>query len=333
MRYYKLEIQDIATFELNDEKPYAPNIKFNIYTYDGGNTIQNFIQLINLPLEYFKDPKPFINKTITLMAGMKKTPLNATFGYKENKGNDLIFRGFIHNVISHWNVGHGNMVNFIAGKEPLDIKGSEIKPFNLHIKKGDDLVEKFYEAIKSLYPKVNLEKPSFRLESQEKIQEQVKSIDKIASIAKATKSNNKHLEIIANVNGYKIMMFETKDNGKTASSEQIRESKKASAIEIQPYMLLEMPKYISLNTCQFSIILNPSFQLNNLVKIPDSVVINNASQLSEYRAYTGKDNDKITSQLYFNGNFLITKIWHMGDSRNINPQQWATNFEALRYFE
>lgn len=336
MRFYKLEIEDIGTFTLDSNNPYAPCIRFDIQQYTADSYSVAYIELFNMDLSFFKNPKPFIDKMITLTAGMKETPLNRLFGYQYNSSSgDLIYRGFISNVTCNWNVGSSTSVTFILS--PSTTRKDNL--FVLDIKKGDNIITHIKNCIESLYPKANIISDNEILTAKNPIKQTIYNMYDLYLFASNQVIDNSYVKIVTSFNGYRLIVVEKgslKELGGGIKETILVKDKQSeiNAIKLEPYMLLEQPQYINFSECQFSIILNPQIKIGNFIKISDDIVFNNASFLRTVHSYNeDNDNDLTMPKVFFNGVFNVTKVWHIGDSTNPNPQSWTTNFEATKNYK
>lgn len=97
---------------------------------------------------------------------------------------------------------------------------------------------------------------------------------------------------------------------------------------ISAYDLLEQPQYIDYQTIQLSVRPSGKYQITKTLRIPQTIAFN-VSAISTRVPYYSEANGDYSNKLFFSGNFLIKEIWHIGDTHNIQAQQWATNIKAV----
>ncbi len=91
-------------------------------------------------------------------------------------------------------------------------------------------------------------------------------------------------------------------------------TEKPKAKEIRPVDMVGQPTWLDFGTLQFKVVLRADLSVGDIVKLPQgSNVINTAASFTQYR-----------DTLAFQGEFQITGIRHLGDSRQPDANAWVT---------
>lgn len=313
MRYYKLQIDTITIFELNEKNPYAPRLRFNIQFINSELPTLSYIEIFNVDFAYFKNPKQFIGKEIKLFAGMKETKLNGLFGYKNKIPESLVYKAYINNVITNWNVGESTSVVFATG--PKIKENSKKKPFLLNIKVGDNLVSKYKECIKYFYENPIIKDLTEIYTAINPIKVEINNLSELSAITKSIKLKNskEYITINHDLSGFYFDLI---------NAERYNTS---GLINIEPYMLLEQPQFITDTKIQLSLILNSMFSQNKLITFSNNNIMNLSSILN---SNTRQSDVPLSPKMIISGKYRIVSVWHIGDSVDMNPQAWATNIES-----
>lgn len=321
MRCYKIVINGKTLFELNDKSFIAPRIRFNIQTFDGQDATA-ILEVYNVDFKYFVNNKSLINKELELHAWIQQTPMNKNIGYTDEKGNTLIYRGLIENIVPNYNYSESTCLTFLLSAINKKKEKAEKKVF-LNFKKDTFILNEINSALKKLYPNMIISnsaskaKTLRRFLTKANMQTEVKSVSDIQKVLNNIKLNNTEEHIQIYNDGKKRFIIST---NKLNESDVL-----LSDYSIKAYDLLEQPQYIDLNTIQLSLRICGRYKVNDTFVIPNTIAFN----ISSISSSVFNKNYDYAKKVFFSGIFQINKVWHIGDTHNIQAQQWATNIEAV----
>ena len=298
MRFYSLKIDNKEFSRLDANNPSAIRITFDLKQY--GDTMFPFglIDIYNVSPEWFNKLNYLQGKKIELYASIVEDALTKKQGMSIYQ-NNLICFGYIQNLIFNPNLGTGNKVTFVITSSSEKADG-----FLLEIKEGDNIKESMKIALQNIYSGAIIRTSGLSILASfnEKLV--------IKDFSDATKFLKRYdLQVKRTTHG-----FEISDDDKQVSSTDIR--------VLNPQDFLEQPTKIREGVYSMSLNLRGDLKLNSIVKIPQRIF----STLSADTSLNFAQN-----KTYIQGNFIVIKIWHIGDSRNISPQSWATNLEVVKY--
>lgn len=295
MRFYKIVIDGKPIIELNEKNPYAPRITFDFRQFEGNEIPNSIVSVFNVGISFLGDLKKFEGKKFELYAGIKNQTILKKAGVSEIK-NNLIGYGYIATASANPNLGKENQINFLL--RPSSVVSDKV--FLLEIEKGDLLKDKLKQAIQSIYLESIVEIGGLSIQS--KVKEKIK----IAGISDLTPFLVKNkLRIFRTTKGFLICDDNYKAQGRI----------------LNPQDFLEKPSQIRTATIQLSLHMRGDLQIGSIITIPAKIF---ATIPPQTKFILAKPNS------YIQGTYKIIKIWHMGDSRGIGAQSWATNIEAIK---
>lgn len=295
MRFYKIVIDNKPIIELNKNNPYAPRITFDLRQFEGNEIPNAIVTIYNVGISFLGDLKKFEGKKFELFAGIKNQTILQKAGVSEIK-NNLIGYGFIATASANPNLDKNNQINFLL--RPSNILSD--KPYLLELNVGDNLKEAIKKALQNIYTDCIVEIGGLNTQSKgiEKI--------KVVGISDLTPLLNKN----------KIRIFRTTKGFLISDDSYIAEER-----VINPQDFLEKPSQIRTSTIQASFHMRGDLKIGSVITIPSKIF---ATIPPQTKFLLAKPNS------YIQGRYKIIKIWHLGDSRGIGSQSWATNIEAIK---
>lgn len=298
MRFYKIVIDGKPIIELNQENPYAPRITFDLRQFEGNEIPNAIITIYNVGISFLGDLKKFEGKKFELYAGIKNQTLLQKAGVSEIK-NNLIGYGYVATASANPNLGKDNQINFLL--RPSSALND--KTFLLELKAGDNLKDKIKQALQSIYTDCIVELGGLNMQSKGKEKIKVAGIGDLTPLLIKSK-----IQIYRTTKGFLIA----------------DDSYKAEARVINPQDFLEKPSQIRTSTIQASFHMRGDFKIGSVITIPSKIF---ATIPPQTKFILAKPNS------YIQGRYKIVKIWHIGDSRGVGAQSWATNIEAIKESE
>lgn len=323
MRCYKILVNNKVLFELNKTNLYAPRIRFQIQAFKDNYGLA-FIDIFNIELSNFTGgAKALLNKSIELYAWIESTPMNQLIGYKKEL-NTCIYKGYVGNVIPNYNFGKETCLTIAMIQK--DIKANkkiESQKILFKVSKGSLVVSEVKRVLSLLYPNSKVSVAMTQMQSiysfisKITMQQVIDSIDSLINLLQNFKNNNNYLRIYKGVyNELIIGLNDFKDNDLPLYYD----------FNINATDLLEQPQFLDYNTIQLSTRISGKYQPCKTLRLPNNMALN-ISSISTRVPYFSDAGD-LFNKLFFNGNFIINEVWHIGDSHNIQAQQWATNLKA-----
>lgn len=331
MRCYKIVVGGKTLFELNDKNPIAPRIRYQIQSFADNQGLA-FIDVFNVEFSRFSGgAKALLDKEIEFHAWIEATPMNKLLGYKKEL-NTLIYKGYIINVIPNYNFGESTCITLALNQSPgskkQDKKEVKKEKIVFSVKKGQVVAHEAQRVLRKLYPNLSIdiakmqEMTILSLIAKTNLNQTISKVDDLIAVLnnmKFGKDNKNYLQIYRN-NTQKITIA-LNDFSKT-------DIPLAYDFSISAYDLLEQPQYIDYQTIQLSVRPSGKYQITKTLRIPQTIAFN-VSAISTRVPYYSEANGDYSNKLFFSGNFLIKEIWHIGDTHNIQAQQWATNIKAV----
>lgn len=320
MRCYKIVVGGKTLFELNGKNPIAPRIRFDIRTYRDQDALA-VLEIYNLDFKYFVGNKSLINKELELHAWIAQTPMTRNIGYTNESSNTLIYRGKILNLVPNYNLGESTCLTILLGTAPKIEKKAEKKVF-LNFKKDIFILNEITSALKKLYPDMIISSSASKAKTlrqflvKANMQTEVKDINDIQKVLDTIKLNNtkEHIQIYNDGKNRLII-------GTNVLSES---DVTLPNYSIRVYDLLEQPQYIQNEAIQLSLRISGKYKILDTFLIPNNIAFN----ISSISSSVYNQNYDYSQKVFFSGLFQINKVWHVGDTHNIQAQQWATNIEA-----
>lgn len=299
MRFYQLFIDGKPYLQLNEDNKEAPRITFNLKQVDeGSDTPNNIICIYNVGPSFFGRLDKFIGKKVELYGGIKLSPLLKTLGVSEVKTN-LLAMGYIAEI-------NANPVErFVENKVMIVLRASaEVsdKPFLLELKEGDNLKQKLKQALNGIYSNCIVEIAGLQKLATKK--EKIK-IYRYSDIRNEAKKNG--ISIFKTSKGFLITDPEPSENPRI--------------IKVKAQDLLEIPSQIRFSTLSVSFALRGDISIHSILHFTSKTF---ASITADTKLLLAQP------KFYVEGKYYVTKIWHLGDSREKGVQSWATNVEAVK---
>lgn len=323
MRCYKIIIGGKTLFELHNKNPIAPRIRFDIRTYDS-ETALAYLEIYNIDLKYFLGNIAWLNKSIELHAWIEQTPMTRIIGYKGDL-NTLIYKGFISNIIPNYNLGDSTCVTIAMQGTKIQTKKDTQKLF-LTFTKDMPILNEVKRVLKALLPDTSILISATKAKTlntfivKATMQTEIKTIHDVTKV----------LETIQNKDKEYITIYKDGKKGYIIGTNALDESDipALANYSLKECDFLEQPQYIDTTTLQLSLRISGRYKTNDVIRIPNTATFN-VSTISQNLPQFSSGAD-FREKLFFSGNFTINKVWHIGDTHNIQAQQWATNIEAVR---
>jgi hypothetical protein len=311
MRYYKLSIGDDVVFTQNVDNPTGPAIEFNMQYYTASQGINQEITLYNAPLFMFGEFQNYYDKKIELKAGFTQSPLTRLIGTSIST-NDLLSSGYVAGIISDYN-GIDTQVTFIVQAFPTT--GTA---FQFSVDKGVDPTDQISNAIKQITGNI-LKNNTTNVTASSPDYSAIKTVSEVDNIVRKW-----GLTIYQNAEGFFL------DYSKPTNYR--------NRIEIKAGDFIIQPTAMTISSMAVTLNLRGDVRLLDLITLPKGVFIGVAALANpDGQRDWRSTSDSILRQgrkslyLLYSGEFQITKIWHVGNSRNLDVQSWATHIEAVKY--
>lgn len=284
--------------ELSPNNQNALRITFDLRTYTNIETQGAIISVYNLPQSFYQNQSQLVDKRIQLYAGF--SPTSQLLRRLEIKPvlNTLLLSGYISNTIGDY---PNNKIDLIISSTPIKTQ-DKTKGVLFDLKKGESVKQKIKSALKSLYPLSQVN---------------IGGIESVAveNMIKTLYSNSDLNDIAAT---YGILIY-TDFQGFYIADRNPKGSE-FPPIEISQNEIVGNPTYADFSTINLTLLMRGDLKLGTLISIPTAIF----ATVSPNQNYIVN-----APRSFISGKFLITKIWHIGDSANENPQSWVTNIQAV----
>ena len=328
MRCYKILINGKVLFELNAKNPIAPRIRFQIQNYEDNYSLA-FIDIFNVEFSRFSGgSKALLDKQLELHAWIEATPMNKAIGYKKEL-NTLIYKDYITNVIPNYNFGESTCITLALGqKTKSDEKQLKKEKLVFKVSKGQVIAHEAQRILRRLYPNssVNILKTQeptiLSLIAKTNLSPIINNVDDLISTLKGIKfgkDNSNHLTIYGTSTQEIIIGL---------NDLSVNNIPLFYDFAVSDYELLEQPQYIDYSTIQISTRISGKYKTSKTLRLPQNMAFNVSAISSKVPHYSDQSGD-FSNKLFFSGSFNIIEIWHIGDTHNIQAQQWATNIKAV----
>lgn len=326
MRWYSISINDDEITLTQDlDNPNGLEIQFSIQQYEAGTAVNSTITIYNLPLYLFGQYQYLYNTKFEFKAGMLSTPLTKAAGITTDT-EQMIFVGYTSAIIPDWN-GADTQFSFILQPSPVygyDESGNldtTLSPggyqFNLAV--GDNPISQITQALNSVTNStavlvnragtITVESPCYS---------PVFTVPSLCTVLKTM-----GLQLYNNAEGYILDKVESTAYGKI--------------VTLKSNDFITQPSALNLGTISCSFVLRGDLRIRDVFKLPSDIFLGISNLASsgarDYRDTVNASLDKSLQNtwLFFSGYFMITKIWHVGDSRNMDVNAWTTIVEAVKY--
>lgn len=338
VRYYKLTISDSEdsslkknafnsfVWELSASNPIAPRIEFAIQSYANTQGVC-FIKLYNPPLSFVKNGALLKDKYIYLEAGLKTSTITKKQGIK-SPNDYTIFKGKIFSLQTAYE-GTELITSFYC--DPQSPRAYE-KSFN--IESNQKVAEVFKKQFESYYKhynytnvKVSIDKGASDIINKNEQSLQFKPDDKEASNYLAfLRKKMRDFELGLTFNNQNQTLYIIKDSMEDSSDIVTP----LQTIECEASEFVEQPKWETIEQVTFLMHLNSKYRVDSVLKIPAQVVFNGGGILTNNQNVgLAGQNLAITDA----GDFKITGVEHIGNSRDISASNWATKIIAYRVYK
>lgn len=304
MRYYKIYVDGKLFASQGVDEHNGISIKFNINQILTRNNPNTQIELYNVSSSLFSSNADLVGKQISIFAGLE--------GYLptvNKKQRGLIFTGYISGQYSSWS-GNTTIATLICNPFSIALKDSS---FLIEIKKGEAVVNSFKKMLDS---------------------NNIPSVLSIKSLQKIAKSNNKFIS----KNLYEMLKYFEKEHGIYSYTgtegliiSLLEEKNIIPPIEIKDIDMVGQPEANGLGQIVFTLQLRADLNIGNTISSNALSWLNiggagGGLNVGYFNGKEGKDN----LFRFFTGDFLITQIRHVGDSRNSSSNAWTTIVECVR---
>lgn len=299
MRFYSLVIDGQVISTLNATTPEALRIVFDLRTYDGVELSGMFFDVYNLPQQFYLGQNKLKGKKIELYAGFLPTsPLLKKIEVKPVL-NTLLLSGYISNTIGNY---IESRMTFILTASPV-IPSAQAKQSGVlvDIKKGDSIKQKLKIALQTLYPSSIINAEGLEVAAVEDMQKVCFNSYDLRSIADAYK-----VGIYTDIQSFCITDWKIQSL--------------YPPIIITQNEIIGNVSHIGLTTIKIDLLLRADLRIGRTIQV-DPKLFATISPSTNYITNSPK--------AFVTGQFIITKIWHLGDSTNDSANSWTTSIEAV----
>lgn len=326
MRWYEISINDgeIKLYK-NKSNPNGPAIQFSIQQYDAGSAINQEVTIYNLPLYLFGQYQNLYNMKFELQAGMQETPITRKLGINTETGQ-MISVGYISAIIPDWN-GNDTQFTFILQSSPIhgyDESGNldlESTPggYQFNIEEGSNPIPQIKAALDKI---TNSKSPL---------------VNRVTSITLSSPCYSPVFTVPDLCRVLQTMGMNLYQSSEGYILDTITSITYGKIVLLKSTDFISQPSALNLSTISCTLILRGDIKVLDVFQLPQDIFIGISSlTTSGARDYRSSNDTKLkktinNTWLFFSGYYQVTKIWHIGDSRNTNPQSWSTVIEAVKY--
>ena len=317
MRKYELYIGESTDqggqliLDCSPDNPQGCQIDFDIQQYAASLTVNASITIYNISPYYFSMNTRLINRSIYLYAGMQDTPILQRLGYTGQYG--LIASGYITRVIPEWN---GNDTTITITFQPFTTPAAletNTTPYELSIISGENIIPKY----KAIYKSIGGNEKNLLMGNNPILctSSYNQKISNISDLNNTLSAQHNGLKLNKTANGYIINTLLNK------------------SVKLAPGDFLMQPAITAINGQAFggiamTLILRSDIIMNDIITLPQEVFVGITS-LDKGAFTTGDLFQGKTIFSLFHGDYKVTSVWQLGDSRSTDPQGWATIVEGV----
>lgn len=296
MRFYQLWFDNQIFLQQDKLNPCGLRVTFDLIQYDGAEMQGQFITVYGLPPEFYKSQATLKDKKIQLYAGFLESPILKKIGVKPSL-NNLLVSGYILNTFGNW---LDNEFTFSISASPIN--PSKTAGGLLQMKKGDSVKQKLGDALLQLYPKALVSIGGKEVQAVDSIEETIYSSYDLKTVGK-----NYSVDIYADNIGFYITDTQQVSN--------------YPSIRIKQNEIVGNITYLQdTSTIKLDLLLRGDLRLGRKINIEPKL----------YATATKGSSTVVSSpKAFVQGEFIITKIWHKGDSTNPSYSSWITSIEAV----
>lgn len=321
MRYYDLRIDGKTLCSQSLTNPTGLNLQFNIQTYNEGKNANSEITIYNPPLWMFGEYMNLYNKKVELYAGVSNTPQTKIIGISPPT-QDLLMVGFVSTILPQWNEADMQLT-LVMTQSPVYATNADgtvdaaTVPggYQFRLKGREDALKAVEDALAAVSPGVPVSAIGTGLSVPVPCQAIVFSAGDVASIVSTW--------------GYVLQCgsegYVLKERASAAYGQEVKLKKQD---------FLCQPSPLGVSTMAITSYLRGDIRMGDRIVMPDDVFIGVSNLSGVITNSSGVDAflDSRSKNMFtmFSGSWSVTKIWHVGDVRNNDPQSWATHFEVAR---
>lgn len=339
MRYYSFKIlngaKSVFSQTLDSSNPEAPRIEFQIQSVNdfGNSGYPSFVKLYNTTLDFITEAPKLQGMTLKLDAGFSYSPL-----YKNSAASSLtsqtLFNG---SIIGSQTTIEGRDVVTAFYLTPLSVgEPEDASVCDIEIASGGVVADAFKKSLQKIWPSTSTNAPSISItsganlithQSEQKFYLQATQVDGVKGaffwLQNLAKKFGLTIGYEAPINTIYIAADpSSKVNSLDANTLNV--ANLSSTIIASASDFLAQPNWESITTATFKMNLSPKYRLFNMLQVPNTIVFTNSTLLSSTTAALGG-----SSLSLIGGNFLITQITHIGDSRSNSAESWMTELQGV----
>lgn len=298
MRTYTLKIDGKTISELSSKNLDALRIAFDLRTYTTSDLQGAMLSLYNLPQSFYQNQSQLIDKRIELYAGFAQDSQLLKRLEIKPVMNTLLVSGYISNTIGDY---ANAKIDFIISSSPVKTR-DKTKGVLFELKKGDSVKQKIKQTLSKLYTMSQINIGGLECVA---VENQTKTIYSSLDLNEIATAYN--CVIYTDFQGFFIGDLNPK-------------SGESSPIEIAQNEIVGNPTYSNYSTINLTLLMRGDLKIGSVISIPTKLFAT-VTPTTTYITNSPKS--------FIVGKFLVTKIWHIGDSTNENPQSWVTNLNAV----
>lgn len=326
MRCYKLVIgTGNNSLELSQDKdnPTGVNIQVNAMITALEDSTNTQVTVFNLPDQALGEYHKFYNQKIVLSAWLVSTPVtNKLLDYQNIKENKIV-SGYITAVIGDPS-SPDKPLTFIVQSYPLYLKDefkkletrTEKTAINMRIKKGDNPTP----VISSVFDQITGGTVPLGIETQQTtftpayddINVEIKTMSELYS-----QCIRLGYILYQNLDGFILYPTGTTSNGK-------------KPFKITQTEFLVQPSALNESTLAITTRLRGDLRLFDRIYLPKDIYVSTGFFSSISNQSGNADYRNKSVYIWFSGTYYITKLWHVVDLYNSDPQAWATHMEVVK---
>lgn len=238
---------------------------------------------------------------------MQDSPILQRIGYTGKYG--LIASGYITRVIPDWN-GNDTIITFTF--QPFLIPDSldnvNTTPYELSVVTGENVIPKY----KAIYKSIGGNERNLNMGTTPIVctNSYNQKIYNVADLSNTLKAQHNGVTLNKMTNGYILSSLLNK------------------TIKLSAGDFLMQPSLVKFGTIALTLQMRADIIINDVITLPQEIFVG-ITALEKDTPTTGTIFQQKTIFSLFHGDYTVTGVWQLGDSRNTDPQAWATILECV----
>jgi hypothetical protein len=315
-RYYKIEIEGGPTWETpQGDSNSALQVDLDIPVgYADAALAGAYVRVWGPGIQVISQSTNYVGKKCTVTGGMSKGLPLVNPAQRGQLSSGIIWQAF-----GNWEATVQTLdLVFIPGGQPPTTPGPNPPPAKRNLvldwKKGQKLSEVLQSTIKTAFPNVN----NLNIKISDKVVAATPQVAYFESLQEMAHWVRRYTQqLVPNYEGAGISM-PAED-----TINVVDDTSAGNGPTINYQDLIGQPTWIAFSTMQFKTVMRGDIHVNDTVTLPMTLI-------GAVPGGAGSSNrNGLLNNLTFSGSVRITKIRHVGASRQPDAAAWVTVFEAL----